>query len=124
VSWQRPRRCAKSSVPQASEQELGYSSWTAASSTMMGKRWCWPMWQASWKATEGETVFESASEDVSATCAVEALRWMGRDSEECHQELGEQAAAVGHGVRWPMPASKERLVPPGENRYYSRCQLF
>jgi hypothetical protein len=43
------------------------------------------MWQASWKATEGETVFESASEDVSATCAVEALRWMGRDSEECQQ---------------------------------------
>jgi hypothetical protein len=37
----------------------------------------------------------------------------GRDSEECHQELGEQAAVVGHGVWWPMPASKERLGATG-----------
>jgi hypothetical protein len=37
----------------------------------------------------------------------------GHDSEECHQELGEQAAAAGHGGRWPTLTSEERLGTVG-----------
>jgi hypothetical protein len=91
------------------EKELRYSS--SASSSMLGKRWCWPIWWGHGRRPRAST--ESVSE-TSVACVVEAEE-DGRVSEECHKKMGEQASAAGHGGRWPMTTSDERLGA-GENR--------
>jgi hypothetical protein len=64
---------------------------------------------------------ESVSE-TSVACVVEAEEdgrvseeCHKKISEECHKKMGEQASAAGHGGRWPMTTSDERLGA-GENR--------
>jgi hypothetical protein len=91
----------------ASEKELGYTG--SASSMVLRKRWCWSMWREPRKAAEGGTGRRVRIEGHERCVCDGGSEEDGHDSEECHQELGEQAAAVGHGGRWPTLTSEERL---------------